>query len=152
MALHRPWVGWAFHSTHAPHARSLNCNSQISSTLRPTLDKLQTAHSTVASTEETNFSKLISTFDRAATELASTEQEFATNPTPATAAQLKMQSRVVIQLQYTKARQKLFEYGEKAGKLLAYLVHSEDRPPVVITLHGPGNQQITDPQSVTSIV
>lgn len=97
-------------------------------------------------------------FDRAVAGLASTEQEYATNPIPATAAQLKLQSRVVTQLQFTKARQKLFftkqklfEQGEKTGKLLACLVHSEDRPTVVITLHGPGGQQITDPHSVTSM-
>lgn len=70
---------------------------------------------------------------------------------------LRLQTRVVDQLHYEKVRgklffskQKLFEYGERAGKLLAYLVHSEDRPPVVISLHGPGAGQITDPPSVTS--
>lgn len=45
----------------------------------------------------------------------------------------------------------MFEHGEKVGKFLAYLVHSEDRPPVVISLHGPGGQQITDPSVVSSM-
>lgn len=69
-----------------------------------------------------------------------------------------MRTRVVTQLQYEKARQrlffsrqKIFEYGEKAGKLLAYLVHSEDRPPVVISLHGPCGLQITDPLRVSLV-
>lgn len=97
-------------------------------------------------------------FDKAVAELSSTEQEYVTNPYPAKADLLKLQTRVVNQLQFERARQKLFfswqklfEHEEKAGKLLPYLVHSEDRPPVVINLHGPGGGQITDPPSVTSM-
>lgn len=74
------------------------------------------------------------TFNRAVTELNTTEQEYASNPNLDIANRLKMQSRIVNQIQFSKARQKLFftkqklfEHGEKAGKLLAYLVHSEDR-------------------------
>lgn len=58
---------------------------------------------------------------------------------------------MVNQLHYEMAlfsNQKLFEHGERMGKLLAYLVHSEDRPPFVISLHDDGGEQITDPARV----
>lgn len=97
-------------------------------------------------------------FEKAVTELSSTKQEYVTDPSPAKANLFKLQTRVVTQLQFEKIRrkqfftkQKLFKHGEKAGKLLAYLVHTEDRPPVVISLHGPAGQQITDPPRVTSM-
>lgn len=79
------------------------------------------------------------------------------DPSQTNASLLKMQTRVVNQIQYAKARQKLFftkqkhfEQGERAGKLLAYLVHSEDKPPVVITLQAPDGQKISDPPTVSS--
>lgn len=78
------------------------------------------------------------------------------NPSAAGADQLRLQTRVVDQIQYETARrklffakQKLFEHGEKAGKLLAYLVHNEDKPPT-IALTGPNGNKITDPQAVTN--
>lgn len=96
--------------------------------------------------------------DKAMAELSSSEHAYAQNPKPALAAALlKLQTRVVNQLQYGKARQrlffsrqKLFEHGERAGKLLAYLVHSDDRPPVVISLHGDDGILLTDPPEVTA--
>lgn len=45
---------------------------------------------------------------------------------------------------------KLFEHGERAGKLLDYLVHCEDRPPVVITLRSSTGEAITEPSQVTA--
>ena len=95
--------------------------------------------------------------DKAMLDLSLADRRYATDPTPEAAAALKLQTRVVNQLQFEQARrklffakQKLFEHGEKAGKLLAYMVHSEDRPPVVISLHGPEGQCITDPSAVSS--
>lgn len=48
-------------------------------------------------------------------------------------------------------RQRSFEQGERAGKLLAYLVHCEDRPPVVISLHSPDGTLVTEPTQVTTL-
>lgn len=48
-------------------------------------------------------------------------------------------------------RQKSFEYGERAGKLLAYMVHCEERPPVVISLRSDGNVVVTEPAEITSL-
>lgn len=48
------------------------------------------------------------TIDRAMAELSSSEQSYARDPTPTLAASLKLQNRVVNQLQYERARQKLF--------------------------------------------
>lgn len=71
---------------------------------------------------------------------------------------LKLRSRVVEQMHYEKSRRKLFFYrqksfkhGERAGKLLAYLVHCEERPPVVISLRSPGNDLVTEPSQVTTM-
>lgn len=95
--------------------------------------------------------------DKAIIELSSSEQAYIADPSITNANTLKLQTRVVSQIQYVKAKQKLFfnrqrwfEHGEKAGKLLSYLVHSEDKPPIVITLHDKDRQPITDPFVVSS--
>lgn len=48
-------------------------------------------------------------------------------------------------------KQKSFEYGERAGKLLAYMVHCEERPPVVISLRSHDGTLITEPTAVASL-
>lgn len=45
-------------------------------------------------------------------------------------------------------RQRVFEQGERAGKLLAYLAWQDASPPVVVTLSGPNNDTYSDPSSV----
>lgn len=65
---------------------------------------------------------------------------------------VKLQNRLVTQLHIAKARQqvffckqRVFEHGEQAGKLLAHLVHLNDKPPVVVSLTAPQGGIITDP-------
>lgn len=48
------------------------------------------------------------TFDKATAELVLTEQRYVAGPTPEKASALKLQKRVETQLQFEKARQKLF--------------------------------------------
>lgn len=95
--------------------------------------------------------------DRALCDLSASEQLYVASPFPAGADLLKLQTKVVDHLHYEAARrilffakQKLFEHGEKAGKLLAYLVHMEDRPPTVISLTGPDGDTFTEPQAVAN--
>lgn len=83
------------------------------------------------------------------------ERTFIMDPTPLVGSRLKLEIRVVNQLEREKAqhawfftKQRVFEHGEKAGKLLAYLVHVEDRPPVVITLHLPSDEHVSEPRLV----
>lgn len=47
-------------------------------------------------------------------------------------------------------KQGWFEHGEKAGKLLAFLAQTENKPPIVISLHEWGGTTITDPSAVAS--
>lgn len=96
-------------------------------------------------------------YERAETEFSRIEHIYQNDPSQANASHLKLQSRIMNQLQYEKARQKLFfakqkyfEQGERAGKLLAFLARNEDKPPVVIALHSPEGQKITDPPVVSS--
>lgn len=42
----------------------------------------------------------------------------------------------------------MFEYGERSGKLLAYLAHLDAHPPVVVSLTDPQGNDITDLQQV----
>lgn len=51
--------------------------------------------------------------DKAVTELSLTEQTYVNDPSPINASTLKLQTRVVTQLQYEKARQKLFFAKQK---------------------------------------
>lgn len=92
---------------------------------------------------------------QASEKLVSIMNEFALKPTPSNVLTLKLQTRIVDQLHYEKAKQKhffsrqrVFEQGERAGKLLAYLAHHDARPPVVVSLLDPQNSPITDPASV----
>lgn len=87
--------------------------------------------------------------------LDSLEQAFRLNPSVDTVLSVKVQSRLVNTLHFEKAKQKIFfckkrifEYGEWAGRLLAYLAHLDHRPPVVVSLVDPTGQQITDPDLV----
>lgn len=92
---------------------------------------------------------------QAITNLSSAEKTFTKEPSTSRATNLKLQTRVVEQLHYKKAKRKLFfhkqkyEHGERAGKLLAYLVHSVDRPPVVISSLSPTGDPMTDPSQVS---
>lgn len=99
----------------------------------------------------------IAVLDGPLSDLSTSEQLYVADPSSARADHLRLQNRVIDQLQYEAARrklffakQKLFEHGEKAGKLLACLVHSKDKPPTVISLTGPDGGKITDPQAVTN--
>lgn len=90
--------------------------------------------------------------------LLSAEKAFTEDPTPEKANNLKLCSRATDQLLYEKSKrklffqkQRLFEQGERAGKLLAYLVHSEDRPPVVISLYSSDGTLTTEPAQVTTM-
>ncbi|PIO27762.1 hypothetical protein AB205_0221670 [Aquarana catesbeiana] len=46
---------------------------------------------------------------------------------------------------------KFFKHGERAGKLLAYMAHSKDRPPVVISLRNLSGEMVTEPVAVTAM-
>lgn len=90
--------------------------------------------------------------------LRDAEKTFLEAPTADRADNLKLCSRVLTQLHYEKSKRKLFfhrqrsfEHGERAGKLLAYLIHSEDRPPVVISLRSSSGAIETEPHRVTDI-
>lgn len=85
-------------------------------------------------------------------------REFSLDPTLAKASLLKLQTRVLDQLLFEKANQKLFfsrqrvfEQGERAGKLLAYLARQDVSPPVVVSLTDPQGTKISDPETVTNI-
>lgn len=82
-----------------------------------------------------------------------------THPSPENLNKVKMQERVVSQLHIEKAKQGLFfcktriyEHGERAGKLLAYLAHLEDKPPIMVSLIGPDGTLITDPTLVAKLL
>lgn len=96
--------------------------------------------------------------DRAVDNLRMAERAFLEDPTIDRANSLKLCSRALDQLHYEKSRHKLFfhrqrtfEHGERAGKLLAYLVHCEERPPVVISLRSQNNALETEPSRVTDM-
>lgn len=83
--------------------------------------------------------------------------KFVSESTPDNVSALKFHTRLVDQLHYEKARQKhffsrqqVFEQGERAGKLLAYLAHQDARPPVVVSLLDPLNKPRTDPPLVAA--
>ena len=42
----------------------------------------------------------------------------------------------------------MFESGERAGRLLAYLAHLDHRPPTVVSLRSSAGVLITDPDAV----
>lgn len=93
---------------------------------------------------------------RAEADLWSAEGAFFRDPSLAAASRLRLLPRVVSQMEYEWAKsklfsqkQRLFEHGERAGKLLAYLVHCEDRPPVVINLRSETGTLLTNPGEVT---
>lgn len=83
-------------------------------------------------------SKLL--LQRASDRLVFVTNEFLSDPTPINASTPKLQTRIVDQLHYEKAKQKhffsrqrVFEQGERVGKLLAYLAHQDTRPQVVVS-------------------
>lgn len=78
------------------------------------------------------------------------ESIYNSNPTPENLDKVKLQSHMVTQLYIEKAKQRIFfckqriyEQGERAGRLLAYLAHLDDRPPVVVSLRDPEGNSIT---------
>lgn len=77
--------------------------------------------------------------DQASDKVDLLTKEFHKDPTQDRAATLH--THLLDQLHYEKAKKKLFflkqrvfEQGERAGKLLAYLAHQDTNPPVVVTL------------------
>lgn len=87
-----------------------------------------------------------------AEKLQELEEADHTHPSPENLRRVKLQARTMSQLYLEKARQKVFfckarvyEHVEKAGKLLAYLAHLDDKPKVVVSLTGPDGRMITDP-------
>lgn len=85
------------------------------------------------------------------------ETAYNSNPTPENLDRVKLQSRMVTQLCTEKAKQSIFfckqriyEQGERVGRLLAYLAHLDDRPPVVVSLKDSEGHSITDPSQVAS--
>lgn len=87
--------------------------------------------------------------------LGTLEQTFQSDPTAANATLMRVQSRLTEQLHYEKAKQgifftkqRIFEHGERAGKLLAYMAHLEHKPPVVVSLQSTSGASITDPDLV----
>lgn len=98
-------------------------------------------------------SKLI--LQLASEKLESVTSKFRIDPTPAKASILKLQTLILDQLHSEKAKQKfffsrqwVFEQGERAGKLLAYLARQDTSPPVVVSLIDSQNVLLTDPSSV----
>lgn len=89
-----------------------------------------------------------------ADKLQELEEAYHMHPSPENLGRVKLQARTMSQLYLEKARQKVFfckarvyEHGEKAGKLLAYLAHLDDKPPVVLSLTGPDGRMMTNPTS-----
>lgn len=83
------------------------------------------------------------------------EQTFQSDPTAANATLVRAQSRLTEQLHVEKAKQgiffnkqRIFEHGERAGKLLAYMAHLEHKPPVIVSLQSASGTRITDPDLV----
>ena len=46
------------------------------------------------------------------------------------------------------SKQRVYEYGERAGRLLAYLAHLDHRPPTVVSLRSADGVLLTDPDEV----
>lgn len=68
---------------------------------------------------------------------------------------MKVQARIVNGLHFERAerkifytKQKVYECGEPAGHLLAYLAHLEHKPPIVVALRGTTGDLIRDPENV----
>lgn len=87
--------------------------------------------------------------------LGSLEQAFLANPTPTNSTQLRLQSRLTDHLHFEKAKkgiffskQRIFEHGEHAGRLLAYMTHLDHTPPVVVQLCLQDGTVLTDPEQV----
>lgn len=83
------------------------------------------------------------------------EKEFTDNPSTSMADQLELQARVVNSLHFEKAerkifycKQKMYECGQRAGRLLAYLARMDHRPPTVVSLRDTKDILISDPDVV----
>lgn len=81
------------------------------------------------------------------------QKEFTSSPSPADI--LKLQARVLNGLHFEKAERKIFysrqrtyECGDPAGRLLAYLAHLDHRPPTVVSLRNTDGALLTDPEVV----
>lgn len=68
-------------------------------------------------------------------------QVFLTDPTAANVSLVRMQTTLIDQLHFEKAKQRIFfskqhifEHGERAGKLLAYMAYLDHKLSVVVTL------------------
>lgn len=77
------------------------------------------------------------------------------SPTAANASLVHKQSRLTNQLHFEKAKQGIFfskqrvyEHGERAGKLRAYMAHLDHKPPVVVSLQTASGVKTTDPEQV----
>lgn len=96
--------------------------------------------------------------EKVTADLVVAERAFIDNPSVDRANTIRLYSRVITQLQYEKSKrklffhkQKLFEHGKRASKLLAYLVACEERPAVVISLSSRGGELVSKPRKVTEI-
>lgn len=64
------------------------------------------------------------------------------DPSPYNLHRVKLQARTV---NVFFCKQRVFQLGERSGKLLAYLAHLNDKPPVVVSLVTPEGVTLTDP-------
>lgn len=85
------------------------------------------------------------------------EEAFNGHPSHENLDRVKLQARDVTRLYTEKARQRLFfckqkvfENGERSGKLLAYLAHLDNKPPVVVSLLDSDGNIPTDPPKVAA--
>lgn len=72
------------------------------------------------------------------------EEAYNTLPTPDNLNNVKLQTREVSELHLKKAKQRLlfcktriYEHWQKAGKMLAYLTHLDEKPLMVVSLNEP---------------
>lgn len=87
--------------------------------------------------------------------IADAEKNFTDVPSPSTEDHMKLQARIVNNLHFEKAERKIYyskqrqyKCGERAGRLLAYLAHPDQRPPMVVSLHTTDSALLTDPDEV----
>lgn len=85
------------------------------------------------------------------------ENAYALDPNSDNLQKVKLQTRVINNIHIEKARlqvfffkQRVYEHGEQAGKLLAYLAHLNDKPPVVVSLLTPQGDTVTDSPQVAA--
>lgn len=90
--------------------------------------------------------------------MADVDKAFSDHPSTETANRVKLQMRIVNGLHFERAerkifyiKQKVYECGERAGRLLAYLAHMEHKPPTVVALRDHTGDLIQDPDGVVDV-